>query len=297
MTDILRFNYELYERDPNRNLTDPAVVALHELHFQSETDNADVWRQHRLMEPVIKRMQYAKNDAWLTVGDGAYGLESVRMRRKGFTNVLPTDIDGKLLEVAKQRGLIENYSVENGERLSFADNSFDYVLCKDSYHHMPRPMIALYEMLRVARKAVVLIEPQDPWADAPLFPGEHVAGYESVGNYVYTISRREMVKVALGMDLPVVAFKGIYDHCPPKIEEIGVDPNDVRFNEYLRALYSGELQCAQGSLKNNILFAVLFKQTPDQVAIDAFTRNPEGWSMTFFPGNPHKKIFESSFSS
>lgn len=294
MTDILTFNYELYDRDPNRNLTDPAVVALHELHFQSETDNADVWRQYRLMEPVLKRMQYAKNDSWLTVGDGAYGLESIRMRRKGFSNVLPTDIDGKLLEVAKSRGMIDNYSVENGEKLSFADESFDYVLCKDSYHHMPRPMIALYEMLRVAKKAVVLIEPQDPWSDVPLLGGDHVAGYESVGNYVYTISRREMVKVALGMDLPVVAFKGIFDHCPPKIEEIKVSPNDARFHEYMRALMIGEQQCAQGATKNNMLFAVLFKETPSQEAIQAFTTEPDGWSMTFFPGNPHKKNFEQA---
>ena len=62
MTDILTYNYELYDRDPNRNLNDPEVVSLHALHFQNETENADVWRQHRLMEPVLDRMIYAKND-------------------------------------------------------------------------------------------------------------------------------------------------------------------------------------------------------------------------------------------
>lgn len=47
------------------------------------------------------------------------------------------------------------------------DDAFDYVLCKDSYHHMPRPMIALYQMLRVARRAVVLIEPPGPVGGCP----------------------------------------------------------------------------------------------------------------------------------
>jgi SAM-dependent methyltransferase len=292
--DILTYNYELYQRDPNRNLSDPDVVSLHALHFQTETENTDVWRQHRLMEPVLERMNYTKNSKWLTVGDGAYGLESIRMRRKGFTDVLPTDIDGKLLQAAKDAGHISDYRVENGEKLSFADNSFDYVLCKDSYHHMPRPMIALYEMIRVARHAVVLIEPQDPWADAPLMAGPAVSGYESVGNYIYTISRRELEKVALGLDLPAIAFKGLFDHCPPAIEKIKVSPADASFNAYMRALYVGEDACREGRQKHNMLFAIIFKTTPDQALIDSIVANPDGWNVSFSQGNPHKKKFETN---
>ena len=294
MTDILTYNYELYDRDPNRNLSDPEVTNLHALHFQIETENADVWRQHRLMEPVLDRMLFAKNLKWLTVGDGAYGLESIRMKRKGFTDVLPTDIDGKLLKVSKEAGHISDYRVENGEKLSFTDNSFDYVLCKDSYHHMPRPMIALYEMLRVARHAVILIEPQDPWSDAPLTPGPSVSGYESVGNYVYTISRREMEKVALGLDLPAVAFKGLFDYCPPNIERIKISPTDPEFNSLMRTVYAGEDACRNNQQKHNILFAILFKTKPDQSFIDSIVSNTDGWSVNFFNGNPHKKQYESS---
>lgn len=69
------------------------------------------------MEPVLDGSA-TQASKWLTVGDGAYGLESIRMRRKGFTDVLPTDIDGKLLQVAKDAGHISDYRVENGEALS-----------------------------------------------------------------------------------------------------------------------------------------------------------------------------------
>lgn len=294
MLDILTYNYELYERDPNRNLSDQEVVNLHALHFQTETDNADVWRQHRLMEPVLETMSFTKAKKWLTIGDGAYGLESIRMRRKGFTDVLPTDIDGKLLQTAKDAGHITEYRVENAEKLSFMDNSFDYVLCKDSYHHLPRPVIGLYEMLRVARHAVVLIEPQDPWADYPLMAGPSVSGYESVGNYVYTISRRELEKVALGLDLPAIAFKSVYDYCPPQIEKIKVSPSDPDFNAYLRTLFAGEDACRENKQKHNMLFAVLFKTKPDQAFIDSIASNPNGWNMSFFQGNPHKKKYEET---
>lgn len=54
-----------------------------------------------------------------------------------------------------------NYSVENAESLSFRDNEFEVAFCKEAYHHFPRPFLALYEMLRVASKAVVLAEPND----------------------------------------------------------------------------------------------------------------------------------------
>ncbi len=289
MSDILAFNYTLYHKDPNRNLADPDVVKLHAYHFQSENDNADVWRQHRLMEPVLHCMAYTKNDRWLTVGDGAYGLESIRMRRKGFQHVLPTDICETLLQVAQNEGLIDEFRVENAEALSFADESFDYVLCKDSYHHMPRPMIGLYEMLRVARKAVVLIEPQDPWSDHPVMAGDPIAGYESVGNYVYTVSRRELTKVALGLDLPAVAFKSIFDHCPEQIERISADVSDPRFQAYLQAIAQGEMLCRNMQQKHNILFAVIFKVSPDQAVVDAFTERSSGWSFTYFPGNPHRR--------
>jgi SAM-dependent methyltransferase len=297
MVDVLKFNYELYDRDPNRNLNDPLVHALHAYHFQNENENLDVWRQHRLMEPVLARMAYTKNETWLTVGDGAYGLEAIRMKRKGFKHVLPTDIDGKLLEVSKQRGHINAYQVENGESLTFADESFDYVLCKDSYHHMPRPMIALYEMIRVARKAVVLIEPQDPWADEPLSPGPPIAGYESVGNYVYTISRRELTKAAEALDLPVYGFKNIFDHVIPDIEKIPVDPNNKIFNDYMRATLAGDQLIQSGKSKGGILFAVLFKQRPSDQELRMFLADAVGWNLITFPGNPHRRNYINSLES
>ncbi len=56
-----------------------------------------------------------------------------------------------LLGKGSELGFIGEYSAQNAESLSFASNSFDYVFCKDAMHHCPRPVIALYEMLRVAR--------------------------------------------------------------------------------------------------------------------------------------------------
>ena len=40
-----------------------------------------------------------------------------------------------------------------------ADNSVDFVQCKESFHHFPRPMVSFYEMMRVARYGVLCASP------------------------------------------------------------------------------------------------------------------------------------------
>jgi len=157
------------------------------------------------------------------------------------------------------------------------------VLCKEAFHHFPRPMVALYEMLRVARKAVVLIEPQDPLIDHPAYVGDWPAGYEASGNYVYTLSRRELHKVALGLDLPAVATRGLYDLWYEGASEIVAREDNPEFVDYRQKVAAAETLCARHQQKYNYLLAIIYKERPD---IDV--RQFSGlWSITSFPGNPY----------
>jgi len=54
-----------------------------------------------------------------------------------------------------------SYKQQNCECLEYESRSFDLVFCKEGLHHLSRPVLGLYEMLRVCRKAVVIIEPFD----------------------------------------------------------------------------------------------------------------------------------------
>jgi ubiquinone/menaquinone biosynthesis C-methylase UbiE len=179
--------------------------------------------------------------AWLTVGDGRYGSDAHYLASKG-ADATASDISDALLREGAEMGFISKFSKENAEALSFADGSFDFVLCKDAYHHFPRPMKALYEMLRVARKGVVLLEPADPYIFTNFFQaffrnillavnalgvfrlllGKEIKRhtYEDVGNYVYKISEREMEKVALGLNFPYIAFKGLNTYYMDGIDEV-----------------------------------------------------------------------------
>jgi len=180
------------------------------------------WRLERLykcVDPLLKMFPYSE---WLTVGDFYYGSDAQYIQSKGF-KVVASDVDDHFLKKGKEIGYIENYSKENIESLSFDDGQFDFVLCKETLHHLPRPYIGLYEMLRVSKVGVVLIEPYDRFLNASSIEklgnwmlkklkGRMHDLYEPSGNYKYPISKREIEKIALGLNLPCVAYKTISDY-------------------------------------------------------------------------------------
>ncbi|MFP8872004.1 MAG: methyltransferase domain-containing protein [Myxococcota bacterium] len=240
-------------------------------------------------------MAKTKQDKWLVVGDGRYGTDSIYMSRRGFVDVLPTDIGEALLRESKRRGMIDEYSVENAEALSFADESFDYALCKESYHHFARAGLALYEMLRVARKGVVLIEPQDMMIDLPVVQQRLPAEYEPSGNFVYSISRRELEKVCLGLDMPLVAFKGINDHFIEGCHAEPADDSSPIFRQIRDTIAVLDQMCAQGRAKHRLLLAVLFKEEPGAAIESDFRRF--GWEVRRLERNPYLPAGESEQDS
>jgi hypothetical protein len=70
-----------------------------------------------------------------------------------------SDFSARALEICAQRDPRLRTTQQNAEALSLPDNSFDVVLVQDGLHELRRPVLGLTEMLRVARRAVVVIEP------------------------------------------------------------------------------------------------------------------------------------------
>lgn len=180
------------------------------------------WRYERFykcLDPLLK--SHPKSE-WLTVGDFYYGTDAQYLQSKGHKAVA-SDIDDHFLKQGKEINYIEHYSKENVESLSFEDETFDFVLCKETFHHLPRPYVGLYEMLRVSKIGVVLLEPYDrnintSWAMRfsewllKKVKGELHNKYESSGNFKYPLSEREIEKIALGLNLPYVAFRYLNDY-------------------------------------------------------------------------------------
>ena len=259
-----------------------------------DTSTANYWRHARSYD-IANILGNEPGEAWLTVGDGRFGLDAQRLKEQGAAAVLPTDLSETLLMAAKKSGAISEYSVENAERLSFAGSSFDYVFCKESYHHFPRPMIALYEMLRVAKKGVILIEPNDK-QHAPARIAKNALkrlvgrktdfqaeNYEEDGNYVFSISKREIEKVALGLNLPQIAFKGLNDYYETGIEFQKIESPMGR--KMRRHIALCDALCKTGLNMPSMLMACIFHLPLVTSKREAMIK--AGWEIKDLPRNPY----------
>jgi len=89
--------------------------------------------------------------------------EARSLRKFPFQRILLTSLgppDGwTLQELANEPRM--SYEQRNCECLGLPSRSFDLVFCKEGLHHLARPVLGLYEMLRVARQAVILVEGYD----------------------------------------------------------------------------------------------------------------------------------------
>lgn len=293
--------YELNYEDNTRHYKDYAHGGKSESHAKTwlDPDTVDAWRHGRLysaLNPLLETEQAT----WLTIGDGRYGKDSRYICEKGG-DVTASDIDDRLLNEAHKIGFISKFSKENAESLSFGDSTFDYVFCKDSFHHFPRPMLALYEMLRVASRGVVLIEPNDRFISYSLvrniftpvinrllsFVGRGIDkfSFEEFGNYVYPISQRELEKVALGMNYRYLAFKGINDSYLYGVEFEKVSENDRLFRKVKFKILVQNLLVRFRISDTVMLAAIIFKQPP---SVELTSRlQKDGFELVELPVNPY----------
>ncbi len=265
-----------------------------------ESTTVDAWRHQRMwssIDPLLSDL----GASWLTVGDGRYGTDAHYIFSKGVRNVLATDISDYLLREGKEKGFIPRFKKENAEKLSFSEEEFDFVFCKEAYHHFPRPMIALYEMLRVCKKGVVLIEPNDlnvlntnrqifffrikRFIFKILNKKIELHGFEEVGNYVYTISVREVEKVALGMNFRMVAYKGINDCYIDGVEYEEMNNESRLFKKVKRKIHLLDILSETGLMNWGLLVCMIFKEKPtDSIRYNLLMK---GYKIIELPENPH----------
>lgn len=98
-------------------------------------DTIDYWRHDRMFRflgPLLNN----KDSKWLTIGDGI-GSDAHWLLNEGI-NATASDIADNVIKEANRRSLINNFLKINAEDIKLNDDSFDYVLCKEAYHHFPR---------------------------------------------------------------------------------------------------------------------------------------------------------------
>ncbi len=265
-----------------------------------DQNTVDSWRHNRLYKALDPILIYDKNSKWLTVGDGRFGKDAKYILDQG-AEALATDISDSLLKEAKDKGYIEHYKKENAESLSFEDSEFDYTFCKESYHHFPRPTIALYEMLRVSKKGILLIEPNDDFISDSFLTGlsrnikmaikrflgkiANKHSFEETGNFVYRVSQREMEKVALGLNYRCVAIKGYNDLYLEGAEYENLSANGPFQKKIKTMIKVADFLCKFGLMTHTLLAIYIFKQQPSNQILQELTKS--GFEVIHLPKNPY----------
>lgn len=253
----------------------------------------DNWRHTRMLDLTAPLWQTLPSSSWMTVGDGRYGSDASYLCSKNV-DVIATSLTDERLRKASELGHIGRFQAENAESISLADASVDFVLCKEAYHHFPRPTIALYEMLRVARTAVVLIEPLD---DAKLLDGlkrvakrlirgDREQQFEPSGNYLYRLSIREVEKTMTAMGGKVICYKKFNDFFHGKLSAARSDSQNMSLTLTKSGIAVQDALASIGLLGYGLVGMVIFKgDTASPQLLSAL--QGAGFTAIRLPQNPY----------
>jgi len=299
MSSFHEQSYVLHSQHIENQINDPSENSRIQTWLAHDTVN--YWRHQRMYQNIDILLKSYPNSSWLTVGDGSFGNDAHYLKEHGI-KALSTDISDKLLKQAKEIGFIDDYKQENAENLTFHDEQFDFVFCKESYHHFPRPPIALYEMIRVAKIGVVLIEPNDQVINptffqklvllcnnsklSKIFSLESEGNrFEEVGNYLYPLSERELEKVAIGLNSKYLVTKGMNDHYIKGVESEKIGERGPLYFKIKNIIILKNLLCKIRLRQFGILTCIIFKKDVPQETVDLFIT--AGFKVKKLPPNPY----------
>jgi ubiquinone/menaquinone biosynthesis C-methylase UbiE len=158
------------------------------------------------------RLDPANQSALLVCG--GVGGEGIFLANHGFRDVTVSDFSESALAICRRRDPRLKTALLNAEDMSpVPDRSYDVVLVQDGLHHLPRPVLGLTEMLRVARVAAVVIEPHRGLVGR--FFGTEWEVHGSAVNYVFRWNRSILEQTARSYLLEkdtIIELHRVWDH-------------------------------------------------------------------------------------
>ena len=161
-------------------------------------------------------------------------------------------------------------------------------------------------MIRVSRKAIILIEPADTDKKTVILlivdklkkiikttismPKKHPDHYrfEVSGNYVYTVSKRDIEKVAIAMQMPMIAIYNFNDYYKEGVEFISTKKPSKVFAMIKIKLFLRNIMSKLGLAMYTGIITIIFKEKPTEKLIIELKN--KGFKFTELPINPYLKI-------
>lgn len=196
---------------------DPGDLARYAYH--SDPDPLTAFLRDRrigLAVDLALRMAGAAPADWTAlVTCGGVGGEGTYLAGRGFREVTVSDVSEAALSVCRRRDPRLLTIRADGEATGLPDGCHDLVLVRDGLHHLPRPGAGLAEMLRLARRAVVVMEPAT--GAVPALLGTAWERHGGSWNYVYrwdtALFAQTVFSALLRTDYAVAGVR-LWDHAP-----------------------------------------------------------------------------------
>jgi ubiquinone/menaquinone biosynthesis C-methylase UbiE len=160
---------------------------------------------------------------------GGVGGEGIFFRRNGFKDVTVSDISENSLEICNLFDPTINTLMLNGETLDVPDESYDLVVVQDGLHHLPRPVSGFTEMVRTAKKAMIVIEPYNGLVGNLIGTEWEVHG--QAVNYVFRWDKQmvtQVVKSQLLKNFSKISVIRLWDHNSVILKIVNKLPKSLR---------------------------------------------------------------------
>lgn len=126
--------------------------------------------------------------------------------------VVGVDPDARALEAAARRVPAGEFHRAAVTALPFDDGAFDLVVCTQVLEHLEDPAAALRELRRVARGAVLVTVPHEPWFRlGNLARGRHLSRLGSTPGHLHTWTGRGFRRLAGGTWFGAFPWQGSVD--------------------------------------------------------------------------------------
>ena len=250
-------------------------------------------RMYDFLRPLVGSFPLS---SWMTIGDT--GADAFWLKERGVKDIMATSLTCDAIDLVKDKGYLEFVDIKaiNAEYVDLPDDSVDIVLCKETFHHLPRAPVAFYELLRVCRKAVVYIEPAEPRGirllDCLRSSAKRLLRrqasieqiFEVSGNFIYKLSENELRKQATAMQLDTIAFRYFNDFYHSKLSaKKRAQKSAMMMFKFGVAVQ--DFLCTVKLMNYARIVCIVFKNEIDQQSERAL--RGYGYSVEHLPQNPY----------
>ncbi len=134
-------------------------------HYKYQTRNPLYqWHLQAFMDCLCNMVEQTKPKSVLDAGCGeGYTVKYLAERNRGW-KLTGVDLSEQAIAYAQmQLGERARFRIGSVYKLPFSDRSFDTVVCSEVLEHLDEPDRAMAELKRVARNAVVITVPREPY--------------------------------------------------------------------------------------------------------------------------------------